>query len=88
MSKITLDSSEVESMKIDSNTILLIARLVHAIEKLYGLTMKGFMFDILKVFSETYGKDKSIESQFCYEHLLITLTKLYPGEFQKELLKK
>ena len=87
MSKIKIDPDVLPEIMVNENTIILINRLINAIEKLYGFDPKFSMISILKIFSEAYAKDKTFESQFCYEHLLYALNKLYPEEFQKELLK-
>lgn len=85
MNKITLENPGHENLNED--TINLIIDLVKTLEKNIIIDPKSFLFDILHEFSTRCKDNFNHYNKFNYYHLLTALNKLYPGEFQKELLK-
>ena len=80
MIKIKLDPDFKVS---NENPVLLISRLINGINQTYPMLRSGlkeYLFNSLK----KYSLDSD---RYDYEILLSVLCKLYPGEFQKELMK-
>jgi hypothetical protein len=88
MNKISLDPDSLKDS--DNNEVLLIARLINGINNEYPILrsgLKNYLFNALKEFTQQKEFLNNEENNFCYDNLIRVLYKLYPGEFQKELVK-
>jgi hypothetical protein len=92
MSKITLDRAEtIKAMEdnlengLHEDAFNMLFDIAEYFENKYSYFAKEIMFDLLKHFSRKIMSES--QNEFNYMVLLTVLNRLYPKEFQKELLK-
>jgi len=94
LNKITLDRIGTEAIRkmeednLNRGSYNMLSDIANYFESKYPYFAKEIMLDLLKQFSNNFTNAWSVQAEFNYNHLITVLYKLYPGEFQKELIKK